>query len=99
MVTEVGSAQQAIAKLNEQEFDVLVCDIEMPDENGYSLIQKIRSGQPRRGGNIPAVAVTAYGSVDDRIRVLAAGFQMHVPKPVDPAELVAVVASVSERSR
>ena len=70
----------------------------MPGEDGYSLIRKVRALRPEAGGRVPAVAVTAYGSVEDRIRLLAAGFQMHVPKPVEPAELVTVVASVIGRT-
>jgi signal transduction histidine kinase/CheY-like chemotaxis protein len=76
---------------------VLISDIGMPGEDGFSLIRRIRALPPERGGRVPAVAVTAYGGVDDRIRILSAGFQMHVPKPVEPAELVAVVANLVGR--
>ena len=59
------------------------------------LISEIRSREPERGGKIPAVAVTAYARAEDRVRVLAAGFQMHIAKPIDPDELIAVVASLT----
>jgi CheY-like chemotaxis protein len=79
--------------------DVLVSDIEMPEEDGYALIRKVRALPASRGGLTPAVAVTAYGRTQDRTRSLAAGFSMHVPKPVDPGELTAIIASVAGRSR
>jgi CheY-like chemotaxis protein len=78
---------------------VLVSDIGMPDENGYELIGKVRTLKPEQGGNIPAVALTAYARTDDRLRALATGFQAYIPKPVEPAELAMVVASVIERSK
>jgi CheY-like chemotaxis protein len=59
------------------------------------LIRNVRLREPERGGEIPAVAVTAYTSAEDRVRALAAGFHMHVAKPVDPEELIAVVASLT----
>jgi signal transduction histidine kinase/CheY-like chemotaxis protein len=79
--------------------DVIVSDIEMPNENGYAFIRRLRALPPEAGGTVPAVAVTAHGGVVDRIRVLSAGFQMHVPKPVEPAELIAAVAALAEASR
>jgi signal transduction histidine kinase/CheY-like chemotaxis protein len=77
--------------------DVLVSDIEMPGEDGYSLIRKVRGLAASEGGRTPAVALTAYGRPLDRKRALAAGYSMHVPKPVDPGELTAIVASVVGR--
>jgi hypothetical protein len=79
--------------------DVIISDIEMPHENGYAFIRRLRGLSPEAGGTVPAVAVTAHGGVVDRIRVLSAGFQMHVPKPVEPAELVAAVAALVEAAR
>jgi signal transduction histidine kinase/DNA-binding response OmpR family regulator len=85
--------------------DVLVSDIGMPGQDGFELISMIRAMGPERGGNIPAIALTAYARSEDRARVLAAGFQHHVPKPVGPATLAIAVASVarpkhtSKRSR
>ncbi|HWQ32108.1 MAG TPA: PAS domain S-box protein [Blastocatellia bacterium] len=98
-VTAAASAAEAFAALTsaQERPDVLVSDISMPEEDGYSLMKKIRETAPENGGLIPAVALTAYGRVEDRLRALAAGFQMHVPKPVEPEELAAVVASVAGR--
>jgi CheY-like chemotaxis protein len=78
--------------------DVLVSDIEMPGEDGYALIRKVRALDPGRGGNTPAIALSAYGRAQDRTRSLTAGYSMHVPKPVDPGELTAIIASVAGRS-
>jgi signal transduction histidine kinase/ActR/RegA family two-component response regulator len=74
--------------------DVLVSDIEMPGEDGYALIRKIRALDSEEGGGTPAVALTAYGRMQDRHRSLEEGFSMHVPKPVDPGELTAIVAGL-----
>ena len=73
--------------------DIIISDIEMPGEDGYSLIRRIRAGEPAEY-RIPAVALTAYARGVDRVRALAAGFQMHMAKPVEPAELVAAVRSL-----
>jgi CheY-like chemotaxis protein len=74
--------------------DVLVSDIRMPGEDGYALIRKIRARRSDEGGRVVAVALTAYGQQDDRAKALSAGFQMHVGKPVEPAHLVDVVATL-----
>jgi CheY-like chemotaxis protein len=73
----------------------LISDLAMPDQDGYDLIREVRSREPERGGKIPAVAVTAYAAAEDRIRALESGFQMHVAKPLDPDELIAIVASLT----
>ena len=78
---------------------MLVSDIEMPGVDGYSLIRKVRVLEPERGGRTPAVALTAYGRTEDRMRTLSAGYTMHVPKPVDPGELTTIIASVAGRTR
>jgi CheY-like chemotaxis protein len=77
---------------------VLVSDIEMPGEDGYALIRKIRALESERTGKTPAVALTAYGRVQDRMLALTAGFNMHVPKPVDPGELTTIIASLAARA-
>ena len=77
---------------------MLVSDIEMPGEDGYSLIRKVRELGGSDGGRIPAVALTAYGRPEDRVRSLSAGFSMHVAKPVDPVELGVIVANLAGRS-
>jgi PAS domain S-box-containing protein len=79
--------------------DVVVSDIGMPREDGYAFIRRLRALSPEEGGRTPAIAVTAYGSVADRVRSLASGFDNHLPKPVDPRELVAVVARAAGRMR
>jgi CheY-like chemotaxis protein len=75
----------------------MVTDLGMPSEDGYNLVRRLREWERERGLHIPAVALTAYGRVEDRVRALNAGFQMHVTKPVEPAELAAVVASLVRR--
>jgi CheY-like chemotaxis protein/nitrogen-specific signal transduction histidine kinase len=96
-VTVVASAAAALRALQDSRPDVLVSDLGMPEEDGYSLISKVRSLPPEQGGSIPAAALTAYARVEDRMRVLRSGFQIHLPKPVEPAELVAVVANLASR--
>ncbi|MCA1624223.1 MAG: PAS domain S-box protein [Acidobacteria bacterium] len=95
-VTTVGSAAEALKALEDASYDVLVSDIGMPVEDGYMLINKVRSLPKEKGGRIPAIALTAYARVEDRVRALTAGFQFHVPKPVEPAELAAIVSSLAE---
>jgi PAS domain S-box-containing protein len=101
-VTAASSAAEAFALLRSSDDgtrpDVLVSDIGMPEEDGYSLIERIRRLSPQEGGLIPAVALTAYGRASDRIRALSAGFQAHMPKPVEPAELMIVISGLSGRS-
>ncbi|MFI5397801.1 MAG: PAS domain S-box protein [Candidatus Binatia bacterium] len=96
LVRTAASAREALVALQDWNADVLLSDIGMPDEDGYSLIRKVRALTPNRGGYIPAVALTAYARVEDRLKVLSAGFQTHVPKPVEPAELIAIMASLSD---
>ena len=91
------SAVEAFATVLGWRPDVLIADIEMPGEDGLSLIRRVRALEPMHGGKIPAIALTAYGRVEDRVRTLSAGFSMHLPKPVDPAELTTVVASLAGR--
>ena len=77
--------------------DVLVSDIGMPGEDGYSLIRRVRRLEAERGGATPAVAVTAYARAEDRVNAIRAGFQHHLSKPIEPAELIAIVASLAGR--
>jgi CheY-like chemotaxis protein len=97
-VRAVSNAADALSELEAWQPEVLISDIEMPGEDGYTLIRKIRNLPPERGGKIPAAALTAYARAEDRMRALLSGFQLHVPKPVEPAELVAVVASLAGRA-
>jgi len=96
-VRSCQSAAEALSAFRDWRPDVLIADIEMPVEDGLSLIRKIRALEPAQGGKVPAIALTAYGRVEDRLRTLSAGFSMHVPKPVDPSELTTVVASLAGR--
>jgi CheY-like chemotaxis protein len=91
------SAVEAIEAIAQSIPDILISDIAMPLEDGYSLIRKIRKLSPAQGGQIPAIALTAYAKHEDRLLALEAGFQMHVPKPVDPFELVTVVAKLAQQ--
>jgi CheY-like chemotaxis protein len=95
-VTTAGSAAAALEAFEAEGADVLVCDIGMPGEDGYTLIRKVRARGD--GGATPAIALTAYAAESDRAQALAAGFQLHVPKPIDPESLVRVVAGVSGKS-
>jgi PAS domain S-box-containing protein len=99
MVTEAGSAAEAFAALESTKPDVLVSDIGMPGENGYELIRRVRALPAERGGRVPAAALTAYAGPKDRRRALLAGFHTHLAKPVEPDELLAVVASLGARKR
>jgi PAS domain S-box-containing protein len=98
-VIAVGSAAEALRALETEHPDVLLSDIEMPDQDGYALIRSIRALPADRGGRIPAAALTAYARTEDRMQALLAGFHLHTPKPVEPAELAAVVASLAGRTR
>lgn len=77
--------------------DLLISDIGMPDEDGYELIRRVRELPVARGGKVPAIALTAYARLEDRMEALRAGYQMHVPKPVELAELAAVASSLTRR--
>jgi CheY-like chemotaxis protein len=97
-VRRCASATEAFAVLQEWRPDILISDIEMPGEDGYTLIRRVRALTDAALARIPAVALTAYGRAEDRSRTLSAGYSMHVPKPVDPAELVTVVATFAGRT-
>lgn len=91
-----ASAAQALEILGRWKPTLVITDIGMPGEDGYALLAKIRA-QVDGAARLPVIALTAYASVDDRVRLLSAGFAMHVAKPIEPAELVAVVAGVASR--
>jgi CheY-like chemotaxis protein len=95
MVTAVSGVPEALEALERERPDVLISDIEMPGEDGYGLIRKVRALRPERGGAIPAGALTGLYSAKDRAQLLRAGFQYHVPKPVDARRLTAVVAMLA----
>src|SRR5215813_1876112 len=102
--TAVSSGVEVLAYLSDppggKRPDALILDIAMPDEDGYTVLKKVRALEAARGDaadQIPAIALTAYGRTEDRLRALQEGFQMHVTKPVEPAELAVVIASVTTR--
>jgi CheY-like chemotaxis protein len=96
-VTACTSAGEALAKLLEWKPDVILSDIAMPDEDGYSFIGKVRSLPREKGGETPAAALTAYARDVDRREALAAGYQMHIAKPIGASQLVTMVARLAGR--
>ena len=98
-VRNCASATEALQILDEWQPDALVFDIGMPDEDGYDLMRKVRAREPERGGRIPAIALTAYARAEDASRALDAGYQRHIPKPVEPVDLARAVASLARRGR
>lgn len=97
-VVAASSTPEALDAVKNRKPDVIVSDIEMPGEDGYKLIFRLRSLEAEQGGRTPAAALTAYARTEDRVRALSAGYQIHVPKPVEPNELVTVVASLAGRT-
>ena len=98
IVTATASVDEVLERVQTGNFDVLVSDIGMPGEDGYSLIRRVRLLGKERGGDIPAIALTAYARAEDRVKAVAAGFSMHVAKPVELAELVTMVAGAAGRT-
>jgi CheY-like chemotaxis protein len=98
VVTAVQGVPEALEALERERPDVLITDIEMPGENGYVLIRKVRALRPERGGEIPAVALTGLPGAAEGAQLLRAGFQSHVPKPVDARRLTAVVAMLAVKA-
>ncbi|HYH84090.1 MAG TPA: PAS domain S-box protein [Pyrinomonadaceae bacterium] len=96
-VRTVGSAQEALEAFEKEIPDLLISDIGMPVQDGYGLIKRVRELPAERGGRVPAIALTAYARTEDRLKSLRAGYQMHVPKPVELAELITVAASLAQR--
>ncbi|WP_230967283.1 hybrid sensor histidine kinase/response regulator [Nostoc commune] len=95
-VIAVSSAYEALQTLAEVKPDVLVSDISMPDMNGYMLIRQVRTWTLEQGGQIPAIALTAFARNDDQQEALKAGFQIHLPKPFNPEKLIAAIAKLVE---
>jgi CheY-like chemotaxis protein len=98
-VRAVGSAQEALDTLDGWAPDVLLSDIALPDQDGYALLRAIRQRTPVRGAWVPAAAVTAYASTEDVRRAMAAGYQVHLPKPLDLQRVVRVVEDLAAWSR
>jgi signal transduction histidine kinase/ActR/RegA family two-component response regulator len=97
-VKAVASANEALQTFAEWRPDILVSDIGMPTEDGYSLIRKVRALPPEQGGNVPAAALTGYASKEDYLEALSAGYHSHIKKPVDLEELITVVANLTGRA-
>jgi CheY-like chemotaxis protein len=94
-VKAATSVREALDIIAEAPPNVVLCDIGLPEEDGFGFIKKLRSLPRDRGGSIPAAALTAYTRPEDRLRALQAGFQIHLAKPVDPSELVAAIATLA----
>jgi two-component system CheB/CheR fusion protein len=97
-VTAVASARAALEALEQARFDVLVSDVAMPEEDGYDLIRNVRALDAMRGGRIPALALTAHARAEDRTAALAAGYQQHAAKPIEPDDLATAVAALAGRT-
>jgi PAS domain S-box-containing protein len=95
IVQTAGSASEALGRLRAGRFDVLVSDVGMPGEDGHTFIRRVRALGTDEGASIPALALTAYARPEDRLRAIAAGFNKHAIKPIDPSELIALVASLA----
>jgi len=96
-VSIAGSASEAMERILARRPDVLVCDIGMPGEDGYSLIRRLRILEEKKKVALPAVALSGYARSEDRTKAIRSGFQNHLAKPVEPAELLAVVSSLAGR--
>jgi PAS domain S-box-containing protein len=98
-VITAGSLIEALAVLKAEQIDLLISDIGMPEGDGYELIREVRALEEKAKAEVPAIALTAYARTQDRTRVLLAGFTSHMPKPVEPLELLAMVATLTSRRR
>ncbi|MDB5328250.1 MAG: Histidine kinase [Phycisphaerales bacterium] len=98
-VTTAASAAEGIQAVRRHHPDMILSDIGMPGEDGYSFLTQLRQLPDTEGGDTPAVAITAFARSEDRRRALMAGFQMHLPKPMEAAELIAIVANIYAASR
>lgn len=98
-VRAASCVSEALDEYDQTRPDILVADIGMPDYNGYTLIGRVRARDRERGTIVPAIALTAYATAVDRDTVLSAGFQVHMPKPFDPSQLVSVIADLAMQYR
>lgn len=98
-VQTADSGAAALRYLRQTKTDVLILDIGMPGEDGYTVLRKLRQSPVEEGRNVPAIALTAFARSEDRRRAFLSGFQMHIAKPVEPSELIAMVASLAGRTR
>lgn len=88
--------EEAIEILEQWTPSILISDIGMPGRSGFELIKHLRAREADKGGNTPAIALTAYARIEDRVKVLAAGYQMHIPKPIEPEELITIVSGLTK---
>ena len=93
-ILTASSAAEGLATMAGWKPHVLISDIGMPDEDGYAFIRKVRSLPPGQGADTPAIALTGYVRVEERMRALEAGFQMFVPKPVETNELISLIGDL-----
>jgi CheY-like chemotaxis protein len=98
-VTCCPDASQALTVLADATWSVLLSDLGMPGHDGFALIQRVRQRGSTEGGDVPAIAITAYARMEDRNIALRAGFDAHLAKPIDPVELVELVAALARRGR
>ncbi len=96
VVVATHSADEAVRLIPRERPAVLLSDIGLPGEDGYKLITRVRALGPEDGGDLPAAAITAYARSDDASRALAAGYQRHAPKPIQPTTLAALVAGLAQ---
>jgi len=96
VVSQASSVREGLAAVDRDSPQVVICDIGMPHEDGYEFVRQLRERPPAQGGHVPCAALTAFASVEDRRRALRAGFHMHLAKPVEPGELIAVVANLAQ---
>jgi PAS domain S-box-containing protein len=94
-VRVAGSAVAALQTMDEWQPQLLLADVGMPEQSGYDLIGEVRARPSSRGGKVPAIALTAFARVEDRMRALTAGYQMHVPKPIEPDELISILVNLA----
>lgn len=99
LVKTAATVAGALEIMRHSKLDLLISDIEMPDDDGYSLIRKVRGLEDGQNRSIPAIALTAYARASDRLRSLSAGYQLHIPKPVEPAELVMSISNLTNLER
>jgi PAS domain S-box-containing protein len=97
-VMTVTSAAEVLANLEFFQPDVLVCDIGMPNVDGYSLMRQVRALPPKKGGQTPAIALTAYATIEDEQRALSSGYQRHLKKPLEPEQLVQAVLALAKNN-
>src|SRR5262249_29980788 len=93
-VTTAASAGEALSKLQPGRYDAMLADIGMAGVNGYELIARVRALGPKKGGDVPAIAITAYAGKEERLHAITSGFQCHLSKPIEPGELVGAIATL-----